>query len=182
MLIIRFNRTGKKNRVSYRLVLQEKTKAPGKRHIEILGSHDPHTKTTILKKDRILEWLKQGVQTSDVVHNLLLREGVIEGTRIPRKMPRPVVKEEPAAEAEPVEAKAEEEPVAEAEPVEVEAEGAEPVEAKVAEETPAVEEVATEEVEEAPVVEEVVEPSESVEVAPEVVEAEGAEPVEAKTE
>ncbi len=89
MLILRFNRTGKKNRVSYRLVLQEKSKAPGKRHIEILGSHDPHLKTTVLKKDRILHWLSQGVQCSPVVHNLLIKEGVIEGKKIPRKMPRP---------------------------------------------------------------------------------------------
>jgi small subunit ribosomal protein S16 len=116
MLTIRFNRTGKKNRVSYRLVLQEKTKAPGKRHIEILGSHDPHTKTTILRKDRILHWLAEGTQCSDVVHNLLLREGVIEGTRIPRKMPRPVAKEEPVVE----EAAAETEPVTEVAPVEAE--------------------------------------------------------------
>ncbi len=98
MLTIRFNRTGKKNRVSYRLVLQEKTKAPGKRHIEILGSHDPHTKTTILKKDRILEWLSKGVQTSDTVHNLLVREGLIEGKKVVRKMPRPEPKEEPVVE------------------------------------------------------------------------------------
>ena len=98
MLTIRFNRTGKKNRVSYRLVLQEKTKAPGKRHIEILGSHDPHTKTTILKKDRILEWLSKGVQTSDTVHNLLVRDGLIEGLKVVRKMPRPEPQVEPVVE------------------------------------------------------------------------------------
>ena len=144
MLTIRFNRTGKKNRVSYRLVLQEKTKAPGKRHIEILGSHDPHSKTTILKKERILEWLGKGVQTSDVVHNLLLREGVIEGKRIPRKMPRPVAKEEPVVEETAPEA----EPVAEAaetEALEVAEAPAEVVEETVVE-TPAVEETAPEEV------------------------------------
>lgn len=143
MLIIRFNRTGKKNRVSYRLVLQEKTKAPGKRHVEILGSHDPHTKTTILKKERILEWLKQGVQTSDVVHNLLLREGVIEGKKIARKMPRPAVKE--VAEAEPVEAKAEEALVAD-EPESVEAAAPSAEVGEAAKEAPAEPEVVTEEV------------------------------------
>lgn len=114
MLTIRFNRTGKKNRASYRLVLQEKSKAPGKRHVEVLGSHDPHIKTTILKKDRILYWIGQGAQLSPVVHNLLIREGVIEGQKIARKMPRPVKKEEPVAEEAPVEAAAEapSEPVA----------------------------------------------------------------------
>jgi small subunit ribosomal protein S16 len=99
MLTIRFNRTGKRNRASYRVVLQEKSQAPGKRHIEILGSHDPHTKTTILKADRIRYWLGQGAKTSPVVHNLLVSEGVIEGEKIARKMPRP----EPKAEAAPEE-------------------------------------------------------------------------------
>ncbi len=128
MLIIRFNRTGKKDRVSYRLVLQEKSKAPGKRHVEILGSHDPHQKTTLLKKDRILHWLSQGVQCSPVVHNLLIKEGVIEGKKIARKMPRPEPKEEPVVE----------------EVVEEVKEAAEEAVAEVAAETPAVEEVVEE--------------------------------------
>lgn len=101
MLTIRFNRTGKKNRPYFRVVLQEHTKAPGKRHVEILGSYDPLKKTTILKKDRILYWIGQGVRTSDVVHNVLIREGVIEGKKIAKKMPKPVAKEEVKAEAAP---------------------------------------------------------------------------------
>src|SRR3989344_5284430 len=98
MLAIRFNRTGKKNHASFRIVLQEHTKAPGKRHVEILGSYDPHKKTTILKKERILYWIGQGAQTSPVVTNLLIREGVIERKKIAKKMPRPAVKEEPVSE------------------------------------------------------------------------------------
>lgn len=103
MLAIRFNRTGKKNQAHFRIVLQEHTVAPGKRHIEILGSHNPHQKTTILKQDRILYWIGQGAQVSPAVHNVLIREGVIEGKKIAKKMPRPVVKEAPAVET-PVEA------------------------------------------------------------------------------
>lgn len=99
MLAIRFNRTGKKNHASFRIVLQEHTKAPGKRHVEILGSYDPHKKTTILKKERIIYWIGQGAQTSPVVTNLLIREGVIERKKIAKKIPRPVVKEEPVLEA-----------------------------------------------------------------------------------
>ncbi|MGK2848781.1 MAG: 30S ribosomal protein S16 [Minisyncoccota bacterium] len=93
MLVIRFNRTGKKNHASFRVVLQEHTKAPGKRHVEILGSYDPHKKTTVLKKERILHWISQGAQLSPVVNNLLVREGVIEKKKIIKKMPRPVIKE-----------------------------------------------------------------------------------------
>lgn len=106
MLAIRFNRTGKRNQAHFRVVLQEHTVAPGKRHIEILGSYDPHKKTTILKKDRILYWIGQGAQVSPAVHNTLVREGVIEAKKIAKKMPKPVVKEAEKAEEAPV-AKAE---------------------------------------------------------------------------
>lgn len=118
MLAIRLNRTGKRNQPHFRVVVQEHTKAPGKRHIEIVGSYDPHKKTTILKKERILYWIGKGGQVSDAVHNMLVREGVIEAKKIAKKMPRPAVKEEekveeaPVAEA-PVETSASE-PVAEA--------------------------------------------------------------------
>jgi small subunit ribosomal protein S16 len=97
---MRFNRTGKKNRVSYRVVLQEHTAAPGKRHIEILGSHDPHTKTTVLKEDRIQHWIAEGVQMSDAVHNLFVRKGILTGDKKAKKMPRPEVKEPEVKEAE----------------------------------------------------------------------------------
>ena len=102
MLAIRLNRTGKRNRAHFRVVVQEHTKAPGKRHVEIVGSYDPHKKTTILKKDRILYWVSQGAQVSDAVHNMLVREGIVEAKKIAKKMPRPVVKEVPA-EVVPVE-------------------------------------------------------------------------------
>ncbi len=93
MLVIRFNRTGKRNLAFFRVVLQESTKAPGKRHVEILGSYNPHKKTSILKKERILYWIGQGAQVSPVVTNLLIREGVMTGKKIAKKMPRPVAKE-----------------------------------------------------------------------------------------
>lgn len=123
MLAIRLNRTGKRNRAYFRVVVQEHTKAPGKRHVEIVGSYDPHKKTTILNKDRILYWISQGAQVSDAVHNMLVREGVIEAKKVAKKMPRPAVKEAPVVEATPEEA-----PVVEA--------ASEVVEAPVAEEAP----------------------------------------------
>lgn len=130
MLAIRFNRTGKRNQAHFRVVLQEHTKAPGKRHIEILGSYDPHKKTTILKAERILYWIGQGAQVSPVVSNLLVREGVIEAKKIAKKMPRPVVKEAPAEEKSADAPVAEEAKAPEETPVETKTET--PVEAKVA--------------------------------------------------
>lgn len=98
MLTIRFNRTGKKNRASFRIVLQENSKAPNHRHVEVLGSRDPHSKMTVLKRERILHWIGMGAQPSDSVRNLLVAEGVIEGKKAAIKMPRPVKKEEPVSE------------------------------------------------------------------------------------
>lgn len=119
MLKIRFNRTGKRNQASYRLVLQEHTVAPGGRHIEVMGSHNPHTKQTVLRTERIQYWMGQGAQLSPTVHNLLVKEGVIEGKKIVVKMDRPTavatdvasVVEEPVVEEEVVK----EAPVVEAE-------------------------------------------------------------------
>jgi small subunit ribosomal protein S16 len=100
MLSIRFNRTGRKNRASFRIVVQEHTVAPGGRHVEVVGSYDPHQKKAVLKTERIQYWLSQGAQASDSVHNLLIREGAIEGKKIAVKMKRPVAKtEEVASEA-----------------------------------------------------------------------------------
>ncbi len=103
MLTIRFNRVGKKDQASFRIALQEKTKAPGKRHIEMLGSYDPHKKGSVLKKDRILHWIGLGAELSDSVYNLLVREGVVvaDKKRV-IKMKRPVVKVA-TAEAAPAE-------------------------------------------------------------------------------
>ncbi len=98
MLTIRFNRTGKKNRASVRIALQEKAKAPNHRHVEVLGSYDPHSKVVVLKKERILHWIGLGAQASDSVHNLLVKEGVVTGKKTAIKMVRPVKKEEPVVE------------------------------------------------------------------------------------
>lgn len=101
MLTIRFNRTGRKNRAYFRIVLQEHTVAPGGRHVEVLGSHDPHLKKTVLKTDRIKYWIGNGAQASNTVHNLLAKEGVIEAAKRAVKMKRPVKAEAAVAEEAP---------------------------------------------------------------------------------
>jgi small subunit ribosomal protein S16 len=100
MLTIRFNRTGKKNRAQFRVVLQEHTVAPGGRHIEVLGSWDPHLKKGEFKGEKIKEWITKGAQVSDSVWNLLIRQGIIEGKKRSVKINKPVeVKAEEEKEA-----------------------------------------------------------------------------------
>lgn len=96
MLTIRFARVGKVNKAQYKIMLQEKTVAPGGRHVEILGSYDPHSKVAVLKEDRIKLWISKGAQLSDTVHNLLVSKGVITEKKKAVKMPEKKVEEAPA--------------------------------------------------------------------------------------
>lgn len=86
MLVIRYNRTGRKNKPFFRLVVQEKTIAPGGRHAEVVGSWDPRAKVSVMKEDRIKYWLSVGAQPSDSVYNLLVTKGVLEGKKRSVKM------------------------------------------------------------------------------------------------
>ena len=125
MLTIRLARVGKTNKAQYKIVLQDKTVAPGGRHVEILGAYDPHSKQAVLKEKRIKEWISKGAQLSDTVHNLLVRKKVITDKKRTVKLPEvkvAEVAEVPATEAKPEEVKAEEPKAEEVKPEEVKAE------------------------------------------------------------
>lgn len=111
MLTIRFARVGKKNKAQFRIVLQEHTVAPGGRHVEVLGSYDPHSKQALIKEDRVKYWIKTGAQMSDTVFNLLVSKGVITGEKRKVKIPaKKIEKAEEGKEAVKTEGKAEEKP------------------------------------------------------------------------
>jgi len=83
MLTIRFLRQGKKNQPFFGVVVTDKRNAPrGGKFIEKLGYFNPLTKEVSLKKERIEYWLKQGAKCSDTVHNLLIKENILEGKKI----------------------------------------------------------------------------------------------------
>ena len=82
MLMIRFQRVGRKNDPAFRIVLAEKRSKPKSGELEILGSFHPKTKATRLHGERILYWLSQGAKTSPRVHNLLISQRVIQGRKI----------------------------------------------------------------------------------------------------
>lgn len=82
MLMIRFQRVGRRNDPAYRIVVTEKRSKPKSGGVEILGSYHPKTKQTIIKNDRVLYWISKGAKTSATVHNLLVKKGVISGKKI----------------------------------------------------------------------------------------------------
>lgn len=90
MLTIRFSRVGKKNKAQFKIMLQEQSFAPGGRHVEILGSYDPHKKVAVLKEERLKYWLEKGAKASDTVHNLLVSKGIVSEKKRAVKIPKKV--------------------------------------------------------------------------------------------
>lgn len=101
MLMIRFQRIGRTNEPAFRIAVLEKARAAQAGNVvEILGSYNPKSKAVTLDKEKVKSWIAKGAQATDSMHNLLVKEGVIEGKKVnvlPRKSP---IKSEAAIAAE----------------------------------------------------------------------------------
>jgi small subunit ribosomal protein S16 len=113
MLVIRLQRTGRKNQPSYRVIVSPKGRGgPKGKPVEYLGWFNPLKKTLEFKKERILYWLSQGAKTSATLHNLLIKLGIITGKKIAvHQTPAPKEQTREASVSAPV--KAESAPVSE---------------------------------------------------------------------
>ncbi len=70
-------RTGRKGHAMFRVVVQDSRVTPTSgKVVAMLGSYDPHAKTTTLDKEKAAAFLKNGAQPSDRVAYLLKSEGV----------------------------------------------------------------------------------------------------------
>ena len=107
MLVIRFQRVGRKNDPAFRIVVTEKRSKPKSGEREIVGSFHPKTKATTLKPERISYWLSKGAKTSPRVHNLLVAHGLIKAKKIDvsKARPAPTPPAPPLPQPEPVQTK-----------------------------------------------------------------------------
>ena len=83
MLAIKFKRIGKKHQASFRIIVAEKRSKLQGRFVEDLGWFNPQNDECKLDNERVLHWLKVGAMPTASVHNLLVRNGAIEGKKIP---------------------------------------------------------------------------------------------------
>lgn len=84
MLTLRLFRVGKKNQPSFKIVVTDKRNPPrAGRFVEEVGFYNPLTKEKVLQKERVQYWLSKGVQPSPTVYNLLVKEGILAGKKIP---------------------------------------------------------------------------------------------------
>jgi len=83
MLSIKLRKEGKKHQKIMRLILIDSRKPINSGLAnEILGWINPATKQVELKKDRILEWISKGARPTTTVHNLLIKNNIIEGKKV----------------------------------------------------------------------------------------------------
>ena len=86
MLAIKFQRIGKKHQPSYRVVVAERRSKLIAPPVDDVGSYNPTTKVAGLKKDRIVYWLNVGAKPTVSIHNLLVREGIIQKPKMAIRM------------------------------------------------------------------------------------------------
>jgi small subunit ribosomal protein S16 len=83
MLAIKLKRIGKKHQATFRVIVAEKRSKLNGRFIEDLGWVNPHAHTSEIKKELAKKWISQGAQPTQTVHNLLVKNGVIDAPKIP---------------------------------------------------------------------------------------------------
>ncbi len=131
MLAIRMQRNGRTHLPVYRIVVQESQRHPlSGRIVAEVGNYNPHTKNTVLDKEKVEFYLKNGAQPSTRVARILKLNGV----KLPAWVKDAPVKNAKAKHADklrknqPKEEAPAEEPAAEEAPAEAPAEA--PVEAE----------------------------------------------------
>ncbi len=85
MLMIRFQRIGRKNDPAFRIAVLEKASGPkAGKYVDLVGTYNPKTKAVTLKPEAIKDWIGKGAQLSPSLHNLLVKQGVVEGAKTAR--------------------------------------------------------------------------------------------------
>ena len=135
MLAIRMQRKGRKGLALYRIVVQDARRHPlSGAVVAEVGTYDPHTKKTVLNKEKTEFYLKNGAQPSSRVVKVLLDNKVTLPKWVAKptkkkgqpKNPDKFAKPEGAEASAPAEAPAEVAPAEPTEPEATEPEAAEP--------------------------------------------------------
>lgn len=77
MLVIRLQRVGRSGHAQFRVVVQDSRRTPTSgKIVAALGSYNPHTKQTVVDKEKAQHFLDHGAQPTSRVALLLKAEGV----------------------------------------------------------------------------------------------------------
>ena len=82
MLMIRFQRIGRKNDAAFRMAVLPKASGPkAGKYVDLVGTYNPKTKAMTVDGAKIKDWISKGAQVSPSLHNLLIKNGVLEGVK-----------------------------------------------------------------------------------------------------
>ena len=82
MLMIRFQRIGRKNDAAFRMAVLPKASGPkAGKYVDLVGTYNPKTKAMTVDGAKIKDWISKGAQVSPSLHNLLIKNGVLEGAK-----------------------------------------------------------------------------------------------------
>lgn len=105
MLVLRLQRTGRKNLPTYRIVVAEKARPVKGKFLDIVGHYLPSGKAPSIKieKEKIEQWVSKGARPSDTLARLLKKEGMKDMDkfieRYTKQRSKSAPAEEPAAPA-----------------------------------------------------------------------------------
>ena len=95
---IRLQRVGRKKAPFYHIVIADSRSPRDGKFIEKIGTYNPTTVPALIdiNKDKALDWLQKGAQSSDTVHKILSYKGVLFHKHLLRGVKKGVLTQEAA--------------------------------------------------------------------------------------
>ena len=78
MLKLRLKKIGRKRQPCYRIIIIPNTSRRDGKAIDEVGYYNPITKEVSFNSEKIIEWLKNGVQPTDTVKRLLQKAKILK--------------------------------------------------------------------------------------------------------
>ncbi len=79
---MRLTRMGDKKSPFYRVVVIDSHKARDGQYVDLVGTYDPLNDQVHLDAEKAKKWVACGVQPTETVRSLLVRENIIEATKV----------------------------------------------------------------------------------------------------
>ena len=81
---MRLTRMGDKKSPFYRVVVIDSHKARDGQYVDLIGTYDPLKEETHLDVEKAKKWIACGVQPTETVRTLLVRENILEPKKAPK--------------------------------------------------------------------------------------------------
>ena len=81
---MRLTRMGDKKSPFYRVVVIDSHKARDGQYVDLIGTYNPLNDETHLDVEKAKKWISCGVQPTETVRTLLVRENILEPKKAPK--------------------------------------------------------------------------------------------------